>query len=111
MALREGLTVNGVRILAVELSRLLDPRENGSLPARFAEKDDGPAALKAAGQVVEKTMRLVEEVAADLKRLAHATELSALIAFDKGHYAIGGEEAYAVRTRIVNLGREVIGGE
>lgn len=111
MKIREGLTVNGIRILAVELSRLLDPREHGSLPARFAEKDDSPNTLNAAGQAVEKTMRLVEEVAADLKRLANATELSALIAYDKGGYAVGAEEVYTLRERIDSVGEGVMRGE
>ena len=96
--MREELDVNQLRALTVELSRLLDPREHSSLPALFAAKDDSPAALNTAGQAVEKAMRVVEEVVTDVKRIANAMELQAIIAFRQSGHIHGPFAALDKRT-------------
>lgn len=69
---------NDLRILCVELSRLLDPRESESIPAYLEDEGTTPSdRASKAGQAVEKAMRLVEEYLSDHKRIADAADRQA----------------------------------
>lgn len=82
-----------VRATLVELSRLFDPREQESIPARMMGKTTATEGdMLVVGQAVEKVFQVIEHFAVQLQRIADAAERTAAAYDYADHHGLHGGE-------------------